>query len=72
ALVGGIYVGLNGRNCYEINHGRVTANRGGTLTLTDVNPALKRDTLGEFTGPGIGYVTNTLAVLDAPGEWFWG
>ena len=68
---GGFFTGMNGRNPFQANMGRIVRTDGDTLHCDRTNLRWHRSRPGEFDGAGRGYVTDHLNALDAPGEWHW-
>jgi hypothetical protein len=66
---GGFFTGLNGRNPFQANMGRIVRTEGDTLTCDRTNLRWHASRPGEFDGDGRGYITDHLACLTAEREW---
>ncbi len=69
---GGFFTGLNGKNPYQANMGRIVRTEGDALHCDRTNLRWHASQPGEFEGDGRGYITDHLACLTSPREWHWG
>lgn len=68
---GGFFSGLNGRNPYQANMGRIVRTEGDRLFCEETNLRWHRSRPGEFEGKGRGYITDHMDALTSPKEWHW-
>ncbi len=68
---GGFFTGMNGRNPFQANMGRIVRTVGDTLHCDQTNLRWYRSRPGEFDGAGRGYITDHLNALTTEKEWHW-
>jgi len=69
-FVGGFYTGHNGKNAYNFNHGRISAQDGKRITVTHLNFRWRQGVAGHI-GPGTGNILDHLNCLTTAKEWHW-
>ncbi len=68
---GGFFTGLNGKNAYQANMGRILGTEGSTIVCDHTNLRWYRSRPGQFEGKGRGYITDHLNTLSTAKEWHW-
>ena len=69
-FVGGFYTGHNGKNAFNFNHGRISAQEGNQITLTHLNFRWWQGVQGHI-GAGTGNIVDHLNCLTTAKEWHW-